>query len=388
VQADTQSSGVPSLGVAAPELRDPALLRLPAARAYKHLLRRLIALVPVRHASLWRANPHGRLRCIACEGRRVPGRRVRAAAVRAFAAEREEELGHGVYAFPIVGWGRSVGALALQAPGVRADLVSPLAAMTAEMAAAVLDREEVIACSAERERLLVESGERRLARLGFDLHDGALQTVAALATDARHLRSHLAKVVVDPDRERVLGCVDDLGARLIALDGELRQLLRDDVTPLIVSRPLSDILREEIATFQSLSGARADLFLEGDYASLTESQQIVLIRFVQEALANVRAHAGATRVEISVTAGDGDIEAVVADDGHGFEVEATLARAMKNRRLGLVGMRERARFLGGSLSVDSRPGGPTVVSVMVPAWRHDADRPDRQRRRHLRRGNR
>lgn len=78
---------------------------------------------------------------------------------------------------------------------------------------------------------------------------------------------------------------------------------------------------------------------------------------------------------------------MVADDGRGFEVEPTLARAMKDRRLGLAGMRERARFFGGGLSLDSRVGGPTTVSVVLPAWRHGADKPERQGRRYFRRGN-
>jgi signal transduction histidine kinase len=388
VRADTQGRGKALFGAGAPELRDPALLRLRPMDAYEHLLRRLVAIVPLRHASLWRADAQGRLRCIAGEGRRVPGRRARTAAVRAFAAEREADSGHRVYAFPIVGWGRSLGALAVQGSAMRADLARLRAVWTADMAAMLFDREDVIAGSAEQERLLVKSGERRLARLGLDLHDGPLQTVAALAADVRHFRSHLAGVVFDRDRERVLGCVDDLAARLIALDGELRELLHDHGAPLIVRRPFSDILREQIAAFESTSATRANVLLEGDFGSLTESQRIVLIRFVQEALTNVRAHSGAARVEISLTARETYIEGVVADDGRGFEVEPTLARVMKDRRLGLAGMRERARFLGGGLSLDSRVGGPTTVSVVLPAWRHGADKQERQGRRYFRRGNR
>jgi signal transduction histidine kinase len=241
---------------------------------------------------------------------------------------------------------------------------------------------------AERERLLLESSERRIARLAFDLHDGPLQSVAALAADVRHFRSHLADVAFDANRERVLGCVDDLEARLVTLDSELRELLRDHARTLIDSQPFSEILGEEIDAFKRHAQTRAELLLDGDFGSLTESQRTVLIRFVQEALANVRAHSGATRVAVSVTARNDHIEAVVTDDGGGFDVEPTLARATKDRRLGLIAMRERARFLGGALAVDSKPGGPTVVSVLVPARHRKPRSAHVEALRHSRRRNR
>jgi hypothetical protein len=83
----------------------------------------------------------------------------------------------------------------------------------------------------EQERVPPESSERRVARFAFDLQEGPLQSVAALAEDVRHFRSHLPGVAVDRDGHRVLGCVDDLEARLLALDGELRALLRAHLLP-------------------------------------------------------------------------------------------------------------------------------------------------------------
>ena len=60
--------------------------------------------------------------------------------------------------------------------------------------------------------------------------------------------------------------------------------------------------------------------------------------------------------------------AQIVDDGRGFEVAKTLIRAAKRGRLGLVGMGERVRLLGGSFDVDSRPGGPTSISLVLPRW--------------------
>lgn len=240
---------------------------------------------------------------------------------------------------------------------------------------------------AERERVLLDSSERRIARLAFDLHDGPLQTVAALAADVRHFRAHLGGVVLDHHRQRVLGCVDDLEARLVALDEELRELLHDQGSSLTASRPFVDILREEVAAHDLHVAAPTELVLEGEFGNLTGSQGIVLVRFVQEALANVRAHSGAETVEVSVRGHDGYVEASVVDDGRGFEVEPTLARATKDRRFGLIGMRERARFIGGDLSLDSRKGGPTALSLVVPGVRPRSGHAQLAKGNYLRPGN-
>jgi hypothetical protein len=84
---------------------------------------------------------------------------------------------------------------------------------------------------AERERLLLGSSEPRVARFVFDLHQGPLRSVAALSEDVRYFRSHLSGVAFDRDCQRVIGCVDDLEARLIALDAELRELMQAHLRP-------------------------------------------------------------------------------------------------------------------------------------------------------------
>jgi signal transduction histidine kinase len=62
------------------------------------------------------------------------------------------------------------------------------------------------------------------------------------------------------------------------------------------------------------------------------------------------------------------IRAEISDDGCGFDTESTLVRAARAGRLGLVGMHERVRMLGGRTEIVSRPGGPTVISATLPRW--------------------
>jgi len=102
---------------------------------------------------------------------------------------------------------------------------------------------------------------------------------------------------------------------------------------------------------------------------MTASQRIALYRILQEGLANVREHSKAKHVRIRVHGGPNGTEAEITDDGRGFEVAKTLITAAKRGRLGLVGMGERVRLLGGRFDVDSRPGGPTTLKLVLPRWR-------------------
>lgn len=216
---------------------------------------------------------------------------------------------------------------------------------------------------------LVESSERKFARLGFDLHDGAIQDVAALAYDVRFFRKQLGFLSGHEHYERVLGLVDDLEARLHVLDKDLRELVQAFESPSLLKRPFGEALRKVADAFTADTGIKAAVDLKGSLGFLSPSQRIALLRVVQGALANVRQHSDATEVLIEVSGEAGRVEAFVRDNGRGFEVESTLMRAVKMGALGLVGMSERVRLLGGSFDVQSRRGGPTTVSVKLTEWR-------------------
>jgi signal transduction histidine kinase len=106
--------------------------------------------------------------------------------------------------------------------------------------------------------------------------------------------------------------------------------------------------------------------LSGDLTRLSDSQQITLLALVRESLANIREHSDARNVAIRIAANRGGVNATVSDDGQGFDPDTTLVRAAREGHLGLVGMHERVRLLGGQTQIESRPGGPTVISVKLP----------------------
>ncbi len=89
-----------------------------------------------------------------------------------------------------------------------------------------------------------------------------------------------------------------------------------------------------------------------------------LFRILQESLTNVRKHARARSVRIALAVSDGSVEATVQDDGEGFD--AARPGTPEESTFGLRFMRERAEEVGGTVSVDSAPGGGTRVTITVP----------------------
>jgi signal transduction histidine kinase len=218
----------------------------------------------------------------------------------------------------------------------------------------------------------ISAVERRLARLRFDLHDGPQQDLHLLAQDLRLFRDQLRPMIAGhADEGRVGGRLDDLEAQLVALDGDLRQLATTVESPFLAPDSLPDVLRQLTEAFAQRTGVIPQTRLHGSLSTLTDSQQIALLSLVREALSNIRQHSDADHVEITIEAGDDGVRVEITDDGGGFDPRSTRVRAARAGRLGLVGMHERVRMLGGNTQIDSRPGGPTVISASLPPWSVD-----------------
>jgi signal transduction histidine kinase len=208
--------------------------------------------------------------------------------------------------------------------------------------------------------------ERRLTRLVLDLHDGPLQDVLALGLDLRLFREQLTRHT-DGDQEapRLLGRVDDLEARLLVLATDLREIASTAQWPTFLARPFADAVAAEVQSFEQHAGASAIVELDGEFDELTASQRIALLRVLEEALSNIRQHSGAGNVTISMRQDRKRVYAEIVDDGCGFDLENALVRAARVGRLGIVGMAERVRLLGGKFDIDTRLGGPTRIALIL-----------------------
>ena len=232
----------------------------------------------------------------------------------------------------------------------------------------ILERELLLDRNGQREQALVTTSERRLTRVAFDLHDGPVQDVLALARDLRDLQRDLDPFIAESHRELAWGRFDDALARLTELDRTLRDAAHSLETSSVASRPLGEIVHRVADTYTARTGVACDVVIMGEVDALSDSQRIVIFRAVQEALANAHTHGDATSVSVRVETRISATDVTITDDGRGFEVASGLAQAVQRGRLGIVGIGERVRLLGGSLQVESAPGGPTTLHFSLPRW--------------------
>lgn len=139
---------------------------------------------------------------------------------------------------------------------------------------------------------------------------------------------------------------------------ELRPTMLDDLG-------LIPALQMHMKEFMTETGIRASLRISTRIDQAESMVRTVLYRIAQEALTNVGRHSKASHVVVSIESVENVIRMTIRDNGQGFRV-IEHARSRKKNRLGLIGMKERAEMIGGTLKVDSSPGGPTTVTVGIP----------------------
>lgn len=214
---------------------------------------------------------------------------------------------------------------------------------------------------------ILESPARVLRRLRLDLHDGPLQEVAWLRGDLALLAEQVAGAIDGPLASILRGRVQDVEARLVAIESSLREFAQSREPRVLVTVSLEEALAELLAVLDDRAGIRCGLACTGDADRLTVPVRVAAYRIVQEALTNAREHGHASRIDVRLDVVGSALSLEVVDNGAGFDPELERARALARGGLGLAGMAERAAQLGGDLWVESRRGGPTRVGATLPA---------------------
>jgi signal transduction histidine kinase len=199
--------------------------------------------------------------------------------------------------------------------------------------------------------------EAERVRMAHELEGETAQRLSALLLTLR-----IARRTEDAAaRERLL---DTLRADIVALTDQMRDFAGLLHSPTLAEVGLAAALEAYGRRLSAHTGlevqVRAGSFVAG---ALTPEGELAIYRVVQEALSNVLRHASATHARVSVERADGVVEAVVRDDGRGFDVGRTEA---ERACLGFFGMRERALYVGGAVEVESAPCAGTRVIVRVP----------------------
>src|SRR5436190_4770828 len=205
-------------------------------------------------------------------------------------------------------------------------------------------------------RLVLRAQEEERRRLARDLHDEVNQALTAILLRLQALSAE-APPELDGEIAELKALVNQAMEELLRLARQLRPASLDDLG-------LIAAIEGQLARFSEQTGIQATLHHEGSTEAISEDQQTVLYRVVQEALSNTAQHAQATHVdfELRVFPSHG-VELRVRDNGRGFD--ATAAEP-DSQGIGLRGMAERARLVGGELTVTSTPGTGTRVRLYIP----------------------
>jgi PAS domain S-box-containing protein len=202
--------------------------------------------------------------------------------------------------------------------------------------------------------------EEQLARLSREIHDDLGQSLTALRMNLTVLERDIARVVAEQQRERINTTMEDVKSILMGTVQKTRELVKELRPTVLDTSGLLEALEWQVEEFRRFSGIDVRLHRGSEELELTGDRALAVFRIVQESLTNTARHSNASRVSVSVELDEEELRIDISDNGCGFDTEEA------NSSFGLLGMRERANFCGGSLSISSTGEGGTRVSLKIP----------------------
>ncbi|HZK66173.1 MAG TPA: PAS domain S-box protein [Chloroflexota bacterium] len=212
-------------------------------------------------------------------------------------------------------------------------------------------------------RQILTAQEEERKRIARELHDETaqsllliLQRIDGISQDGWEGMSRAQESEMEELRDVLLKTLGDLRR----LTHDLRPQILDDLGLV----PAVEWLAEEV---ERQAGIQTSIEVSGEARSLSPEAQLLLFRIAQEALSNVRRHSGASHARVCLHFSESRVRLTVEDDGHGFELPESMGDLAATGKLGLLGMSERARLMGGSLTIHSKPGEGTRVIADLSA---------------------
>ena len=219
-------------------------------------------------------------------------------------------------------------------------------------------RNDLIEAYAGRVVLGQEEERRHIAQ---ELHDGPLQALIHLCRQIDSMDGAPVTTGADPDAPSLASMrttVEETVSELRSIARGLRPSVLDDLGLVAsINQVLTDAARRQ--------GFETTFGVEGDVRRLPSAVELAMFRIAQEAVTNVERHSSARRVDLTLEFADNGLRLRVQDDGVGFDGDRH-RQVDDGRSLGLPGMAERARLMGGRLWVWSEEGHGTTVDVRVP----------------------
>jgi signal transduction histidine kinase len=146
----------------------------------------------------------------------------------------------------------------------------------------------------------------------------------------------------------------------------VRRLSQDLIPPTLMEIGLKVALEDLLNEFSHRHNLACFTDIDDIKGLFPANTELLIYRILQESLTNIAKYAQASRISVSIRRIGQQVYCSVEDDGQGFEVDQVLARRGRNRGLGLASMEERARMMGGTFHLWSKPGTGTKISIVVP----------------------
>lgn len=238
---------------------------------------------------------------------------------------------------------------------------SKVNAFTKEDSLVIQSLGDQIAVAIENARLYDQSKELAVLeernRLARELHDSVTQSLYSLVLFTESWR----RMVKSEGTERIEEYLNRIGEISQQSLKEMRLLILELRPPMLEQEGLVGALKKRLDAVEKRVGVNARVVME-DFIELPPFVEEELYRIAQEALNNSLKHAKATKEDVRIFVENKTIILEVSDDGIGFDPSAIDQRG----GMGLVNMGERARHIGGALTIQSTPGKGTIVRVSVP----------------------
>lgn len=239
----------------------------------------------------------------------------------------------------------------------------------------MLDKIEVYTHTIEKERansskiagLILSSQEDERKRIAKELHDDTSQVLTTLMMGLETVHKNIPKngssiteqcVKCRNRVERLMHIADQTIAEVHRLAFNLRPAILDDIG---LVQAVQWLLREHLEK----GGLQVELSVNGLEKRLRPELEVGIFRIIQEAVINILKYAQATKVNVLIAADAGELNVTVEDNGVGFSPDE-VSKQEKDKRLGLLGMQERAYLLSGRLEVKSAPGAGVRVFAVFP----------------------
>ena len=208
--------------------------------------------------------------------------------------------------------------------------------------------------------VVLEALDAERARIGREIHDGPAQVLANAIFEVDDIER-----LVERDPAGAVAGLKQLRGMLRRELANVREFISELRPPTVDVGGLEDALNDAVDGFRSVTRLTVVADFRAPSDVLGDRERTVALRVAQEALQNVRKHAGASTVVVSTAVSGDEWTLEIRDDGRGFDMEAVAHRGRRN--FGMQVMHERAELIGAHFDVRSRPDGGTVVRLGIPS---------------------